>query len=156
MEASTQLCTFNVDRLFFGVEVTTVQEVLRAQPLTRVPLARAMVRGLINRRGQIVTAIDMRAYLGFPPRPEGELPMNVVIRGSESSVSLLVDSIGDVIEVPASAFEPPPSTMKPDQRRLIEAVCKLPDQLLLVLSPTLARGFMHLIEPADEPRRTVH
>jgi purine-binding chemotaxis protein CheW len=156
MEASTQLCTFNVDRLFFGVEVTTVQEVLRAQPMTRVPLARAMVRGLINLRGQIVTAIDMRAYLGFPERVDGEPPMNVVIRGSESSVSLLVDSIGDVIEVPASAFEAPPSTMKAEQRRLIAAVCKLPEQLLLVLSPTLSRGFTHLSESADEPHGTVH
>jgi purine-binding chemotaxis protein CheW len=149
---TAQLCTFTVEHLFFGVEVTTVQEVLRAQPMTKVPLARAMVRGLLNLRGQIVTAIDLRSYLGFPAREGGEPPMNVVLRGNEGSVSLLVDTIGDVIEVPLSAFEPPPSTMKPEQRRMLDAVCKLPGQLLLVLSPTLAHGFAH----DDHLPRTVH
>jgi purine-binding chemotaxis protein CheW len=138
--STTQFCTFTVDDLFFGVEVTQVQEVLQNQPMTRVPLAHEMIHGLINLRGQIVTAVDLRCCLGLPPRPKGELPMNVVIRGVDSSVSLLVDSIGDVIEVPEHAFEPPPSTMKPAQREMIEAVCKLPRQLLLVLAPARALG----------------
>jgi purine-binding chemotaxis protein CheW len=132
---STQLCTFSVDDLLFGVEVTQVQEVLRHQPMTRIPLAPERIRGLINLRGQIVTAIDLRSCLGFPPLDDGELPMNVVIRGIESSVSLLVDSIGDVIEVPEDSFELPPSTMKPAQRNLIQSICKLPGRLLLVLVP---------------------
>jgi purine-binding chemotaxis protein CheW len=135
---STQLCTFTVDDLFFGVEVTKVQEVLRFQHMTRVPLAPNMIRGLINLRGQIVTAVDLRACLGFPARTDGELPMNVVIRGAEGSVSLLVDTIGDVIEVAHDAFEPPPSTMRPRHRQLIESVCKLPRTLLLVLRPERA------------------
>lgn len=132
---TTQLCTFTVDDLFFGVEVTQVQEVLRFQPMTRVPLSEERIRGLINLRGQIVTAIDLRSCLGFPPLAGEELPMNVVIRGVEGSVSLLVDSIGDVIEVAESTFESPPSTMLPVQRALLEAVCKLPGRLLLVLAP---------------------
>jgi len=137
-DPTTQLCTFTVDDLLFGVEVTKVQEVLRHQPMTRVPLARDMIRGLINLRGQIVTAVDLRACLGFPARDDGELPMNVVIRGVEGSVSLLVDTIGDVIEVPASSFEPPPTTMKAAHRHIIDAICKLPGQLLLVLAPERA------------------
>lgn len=152
--ASTQLCTFTVDDLFFGVEVTQVQEVLRFQPMTRVPLAHEMIQGLINLRGQIVTAVDLRSCLGLPPRPEGELPMNVVIRGVEGAISLLVDTIGDVIEVEQEAFEPPPSTMKAAQREMIEAVCKLPRQLLLVLAPERALGLSN----ADmvRARGTVH
>lgn len=140
---AAQLCTFTVEQLLFGVEVTSVQEVLRAQPMTRVPLARPMVRGLLNLRGQIVTAIDMRTYLGLPARVNGEPPMNVVLRTADGSISLLVDAIGDVIEVAQRSFEPPPSTMRPEQRRTIEAVCKLPGQLLLVLSSNLAQGFVH-------------
>ncbi|MDB4972737.1 MAG: chemotaxis protein CheW [Myxococcaceae bacterium] len=132
---TTQLCTFKVDDLFFGIEVTQVQEVLRFQPMTRVPLAEERIRGLINLRGQIVTAIDLRASLQLPVRVSDELPMNVVIRSADGCVSFLVDSIGDVIEVKASSFEPPPSTMKVPHRSLIEAVCKLPGQLLLVLAP---------------------
>jgi len=155
--ASTQLCTFTVDDLLFGVEVTQVQEVLRFQHMTRVPLAHDNIRGLINLRGQIVTAVDLRSCLGFAPRTDGELPMNVVIRGVEGGVSLLVDTIGDVIEVSEDAFEPPPSTMRAAHRHLIEAVCKLPGQLLLVLAPERALGLGNGEGSAGaQPRGTVH
>lgn len=139
--ATTQLCTFTVGDLFFGVEVTKIQEVLRAQPMTRIPLSPRMVRGLINLRGQIVTAVDLRACLGFAPRVDGEPPMNVVVRGTDGCVSLLVDTIGDVIEVDDGAFEPPPSTMRAAHRHMIGSVCKLPRQLLLVLIPERALVF---------------
>ncbi len=154
--ASTQLCTFTVGDLLFGVEVIQVQEVLRFQPMTRVPLAHETVRGLINLRGQIVTAVDLRSCLGLPPRPEEELPMNVVIRGAEGCVSLLVDSIGDVMEVSDDAFEPPPSTMRPVHRAMIDAVCKLPKQLLLVLAPDRAIGMTHLDPAHARGQATVH
>jgi purine-binding chemotaxis protein CheW len=133
-----QLCTFTVAELLFGVEVTQVQEVLRFQPMTRVPLAPSTIRGLINLRGQIVTAVDLRPCLGLATRVDDEPPMNVVIRGAEGSVSFLVDTIGDVIEVSKDTFEAPPSTLKPAQRNLIQAVCKLPGKLLLVLAPQRA------------------
>jgi purine-binding chemotaxis protein CheW len=151
MPAITQLCTFTVDDLLFGVEVTQVQEVIRFQNMTRVPLAPGVVHGLINLRGQIVTAVDLRTALGLGPRGDGELPMNVVIRGAEGSVSLLVDSIGDVIEVSEDSFESPPSTMNPAQRDVIDAVCKLPGRLLLVLDPERA-----MTGAAADTRRTVH
>lgn len=154
--ATTQLCTFMVDDLFFGVEVTKVQEVLRAQPMTRVPLSPRMVRGLINLRGQIVTAVDLRACLGFGARADGEPPMNVVVRGTDGCVSLLVDTIGDVIEVDDGAFELPPSTMRSAHRHMIASVCKLPRQLLLVLIPE--RALLATSAGALSPRaaETVH
>ncbi|MBS2020709.1 MAG: chemotaxis protein CheW, partial [Deltaproteobacteria bacterium] len=93
---SRQLCTFLIDGMLFGVDVTNVQEVIRYQEMTRVPLASSTVRGLINLRGQIVTAIDMRARLGLPPRADQALPMNVVASTGDGVVSLLVDEIGDV------------------------------------------------------------
>lgn len=138
MTSTTQLCTFTVHDLLFGVDVTQVQEVIRFQHMTRVPLASDVIRGLINLRGQIVTAVDLRICLGLPPRRVDDLPMNVVVRGVDGSVSLLVDSIGDVIEVSASSLEAPPSTMHAAQRDVIDAVCKLPNQLLLVLDPASA------------------
>jgi len=135
---TTQFCTFGVDDLWFGVDVTRVQEVIRFQEMTRVPLAPRVVRGLINLRGQIVMAVDLRERLGLPPRADEELPMNVVIRGVDASVSLLVDSIGDVIEVNDDCFEVPPSTIAGIHRQVIDAVCKLPGRLLLVLDPERA------------------
>src|SRR4051794_39425221 len=101
MTSASQFCTFYLDGSFFGVEVQHVQEVIRYQELTRVPLASPVIRGLINLRGQIVTAIDLRRRLGLADRPAGVLPMNVVVRSEEGAVSLLVDEIGDVQEVAA-------------------------------------------------------
>lgn len=133
-----QFCTFHVDNLFLGIDVQQVQEVIRYQEMTRVPLAPAAIRGLINLRGQIVTAIDMRCWLRLPPRPPRELPMNVVVRDGENAVSLLVDRIGDVVEADDSLFEPPPSTVSPQVRELILGAYKLPGRLLLVFDTARA------------------
>src|SRR5271163_1577491 len=112
MSTSHQLCTFMLDGLYFGVDVQKVQEVICYQEMTRVPLAPPVVRGLINLRGQIVTAIDMRRRLDLPALPEGKLPMNVVIRTDGGPVSLLVDEIGDVMEVDSASYERPPETLR--------------------------------------------
>lgn len=128
-----QYCTFHVDQLYLGIGVQQVQEVIRFQTMTRVPLAPGSISGLINLRGQIVTALDLRCRLGLPPRNSHELPMNVVVRDGENGVSLLVDRIGDVVEVDDGSFEPPPSTVRADVRSMIRGAYKLPGQLLLVL-----------------------
>ncbi len=135
MAHETQFCTFHVRGLFLGVEVTCVQEVIRYQPLTVVPLVPKLVAGLMNLRGQIVTAIDLRYRLGLPPRGDDEQPVNVVIRTPDGAVSLLVDEIGDVIEVDQGAFESPPETLDSAARALIRGAYKLEGRLLLVLDP---------------------
>src|ERR1700720_824676 len=93
MQESEQLSTFFVADLFFGVDVLDVQEVLRFQQMTPVPQAPEVIEGLINLRGQIVTAIDMRRRLRLPPRGGDETPMNMVVRTGDGAVSLLVDEI---------------------------------------------------------------
>src|SRR5271166_3199007 len=125
--------TFIVGGMLFGVEVMKVQEVLRAQVSTRVPLAPAVVSGLINLRGQIVTSIDMRRRLNLPLRAPEAIPMNIVVRSGEEAVSLLVDEIGDVLQVEASRFERKLHNIDPTVRDLIVGVYKLDDRLLLVL-----------------------
>jgi purine-binding chemotaxis protein CheW len=134
MTAARQYCTFLLDGMLFGVEVPCVQEVIRYRPMTRVPLASRVVSGLINLRGQIVAAIDLRRRLGLPDRPAGESPMNVVIRTSDAAVSLLVDEIGDVIEVSSDTFEPSPETLEASARSLVRGAHKLAGRLLLVLN----------------------
>lgn len=128
-----QLCTFHVGDLFLGIDVRQVQEVLRHQKMTRVPLAPGAVRGLINLRGQIVTAIDLRARLDMPPRTDGSPPLNVVVRGDDGVVTLLVDEIGDVRDVSPDNFERPPETLRGRSRELIVGAYKLVDRLLLLL-----------------------
>lgn len=133
MAGRKQFSTFVVDRLLFGVEVDKVQEVIRYQQMTRVPLAPPVVKGLINLRGQIVTAVDLRCRLGLRERAPTDLPMNVVIRHDDGAVSLLVDEIGDVLEVEEESFELPPETLGGKARELIRGVYKLNDRLLHVL-----------------------
>jgi purine-binding chemotaxis protein CheW len=133
MDQKQQYSTFWVAGLYFGVPVRGVQEVLRYQEMTSVPLSPGTVQGLINLRGQIVTAIDMRRRLGLPERGGDALPMNVVLAEACSGVSLLVDEIGDVLEVEEMDFEPPPETLETRVRELIRGVYKLDGRLLLEL-----------------------
>jgi len=135
-----QFCTFLVDGLYFGIEVFQVQEVIRFQEMTRVPLASPVIKGLINLRGQIVTAIDLRRGLELADRPEGSLPMNVVVRTGDGVVSLLVDEIGDVVNVEPETFERPPETLNGIARELISGVYKLKERLLLVMNIEKAVG----------------
>ncbi|MCU0878389.1 MAG: chemotaxis protein CheW [Pirellulaceae bacterium] len=134
MIGTAQFCTFYLDGLTFGVEVQRVQEVIRYQEMTRIPLASGVVSGLINLRGQIVTAIDLRRRLDLPDRPPEEKPMNVVVRTDDGVVSLLVDEIGDVVEVAADRFESPPETLQGTARNLVQGAYKLDNRLLLVLN----------------------
>lgn len=131
--STQQLSTFTVDRYDFGVEVATVQEVIRYQEMTRVPLAPGSIGGLINLRGQVITALDLRHRLGMPEREEGRLPMNVVVRTEDGAVSLLVDQIGEVIETDVRHFEAPPDTVTAQARDLIRGAYKLDGTLLLAL-----------------------
>lgn len=133
MNDSKQFCTFFIDGLFFGVEVLKVQEVIRYQEMTRVPLASRTLQGLINLRGQIVTAIDLRRRLDLPPRQSDQLPMNVVVRTDDGAVSLLVDEIGDVVEIQDDVYERPPETIRGAARELVIGVYKLKERLLLIL-----------------------
>jgi purine-binding chemotaxis protein CheW len=129
----SQYCTFFVADHFFGLDVLKVQEIIRYQEMTRVPLAPPVVRGLINLRGQIVTAIDLRRRLLLHDRPAEQLPVNVVVRTDDGAVSLLVDEIGDVLKVPEEAFERPPETLRGTARDLIQGAYKLDGRLLLIL-----------------------
>ncbi len=133
MAYEKQYCTFKLDDLYFGVEVLNVQEVFKYQEMTEVPLSSPVVRGLINLRGQIITAIDLRKRLDMNPLPEGRMPMNVVVRTKEGVVSLLVDEIGDVLEVSPDDYEDTPDTVEGLMRELILGVYKLEGKLLLIL-----------------------
>jgi purine-binding chemotaxis protein CheW len=99
-----------------------------------------MIKGLINLRGQIVTAIDLRRRLELSERADGALPMNVVVRTADGAVSLLVDEIGDVVNVEPDTYERPPETLSGIARDLISGVYKLKERLLLVMDTEKAVG----------------
>ena len=105
--STQEFCTFTLENYLFGIEVKQVQEVIRFQEMTSVPLSSPVVKGLINLRGQIVTAIDLRPRLDLAERDPDDLPMNVVVRKEDEAISFLVDEIGDVVEVDDDVFERP-------------------------------------------------
>jgi len=131
MSGSQQFCTFYIGRQMFGIEVEVVQEIIRFQEITRVPLAPALVHGLINLRGQIVTAIDLGTLLCLPSDTSERPRMNVIVRGEENSFSLLVDRIGDVLELDESTCEMPPITLDGGVSEVIDRAYKLEAELLL-------------------------
>lgn len=129
----TQLATFTVEGARYGVDVLHVQEALRAHTRTPVPHAPAGVAGLVNLRGQVVLTIDLRVRLGLPPLADDAEPMMVVVQVGDEPVSLLVDEVGDVVEVDDGQFETPPDTLDPALREVVLGVYKLSDGLLLAL-----------------------
>ena len=123
-----------VGDLRVGINVETVQEVTSGSELTPVPLAPPLVGGLLNLRGQIVTAIDLRRCLQLGVRPTDQPAVNLILRTDDGCVSLLVDQVGDVLEVDDDDFEVPPQTFQGRLRELITGAYKLDDSLLLVLA----------------------
>ncbi len=133
------ICTFNLAGLFLGISVNEVHEVLLAQTLTPVPLAHPVVGGLINMRGQIVVAIDLRRVLRLPPRPnDAPPPVNVIVRNGRDLMSLLVDHVGDVLDLESRLLSPPPDTATVETRNLFRGAYQLPRQLLLVFDTNRA------------------
>jgi len=136
-------CTFTVAGRQFGLDVARVQEVLRPQPMTSLPLAPPAVRGLLNLRGRIVPAVDLRVVLDLAadgtPAPGGHL----VVFDGESPVSLTVDAIGDVRHAGDVSPVAVPHTLEGPARDLIAGAVPLPDGLLLLLDldRTLERAF---------------
>lgn len=128
-----QFATFYLEDLLFGIDVMQVQEIIRYQEMTPAPLSAPEIEGLINLRGQIITAVNLRKRLSMGDWEDGKLPMNVVVRTEDGTVSLLVDEIGDVLEVENSCFEEPPTTVPDTCRGFINGVYKLEDKLLLTL-----------------------
>lgn len=125
--------TLRLGEQMFGIPVLAIQDVLRYQPVARVPLAPPVVAGLLNLRGRIVTAVDLRRRLGLPPREDDAKAMNVVVEHRHELYSLMVDSVGDVLSLPPSCFEKVPANMEESWKPVVSAVCKLERGLLVIL-----------------------
>lgn len=127
-----QFTTFTVNGECFGIEISKVQEVAGVPVLSHVPLAPPFVKGLVNLRGQIATAMGLREIFNLS-KSEGSETMSVVCRIDGNLVALVVDQIGDVIEVDNSMFEQAPDTIVAGIRRYLKGVYKLNGRLLSIV-----------------------
>jgi purine-binding chemotaxis protein CheW len=137
---SEQLCTFWLNNIYFGINVQHVQEVIRSQGITRVPLAPPDVCGLINLRGQIITVIDLQKRLDIGTQEilsdsllKHESGFNIVVYFDNEVVSLLVDDVGDVLEFSENTFQLPPATLKGRMRQVLAGAYPLTEGFLLVV-----------------------
>ena len=133
MAGSEKYSTFYLNGICFGVPVECVQEVMEFQEITAVPLSPVVLPGIINLRGQIITTIDLKTRLELSGEGGSAQPMMIVVRTSDGPINLVVDRIGNVMDVDPERFEKPTETLKPGVRSVTTHVCKLEDRLLLVL-----------------------
>ncbi len=125
--------TLTLHGQLFGIPVLSVQDILGPQRITRIPLSPPEVAGALNLRGRIVTAIDVRRRLGLPSRPEGEEGMAVVVEHDKELYSLLIDSVGEVLSLPSSAYERNPMTLDETWREISVGMYRLKEGLMVVL-----------------------
>lgn len=136
----TEYVTFRLAEQWIGIPVLAVQEVLVPHRITHVPLAHGSVPGLLNLRGQIVTALDLRAVLHLAPRSEQAEYMNVVVRHEGELFAFMVDDVGDVVPVESDAIEPAPPTLDERWRTATAGIVRRDHDLLVVMSvPELIR-----------------
>lgn len=133
MSELKKYCTFTVGEYCFGVDATSVREVLRYQNLTSVPRSHSAIGGLINLRGEIITAIQLKSILGIPTDEDCSQFMNLVVSTQDGPVSLLINEIGEVVEVSDEQFEASPGTVDSTASKMLNGAYKLKDRLVLIL-----------------------
>jgi purine-binding chemotaxis protein CheW len=132
-EAVTEYVTVLLDGQLFGLPIARVQDVFTPELLTRVPLSGPEIAGILNLRGRIVTAVDLRCRLGLPPREQSQRPMAVGIEWRGESYGLLVDAVGEVIKLGDSGREPNPVNLDAKFAHVSAGVHRLDAQLMVVL-----------------------
>ena len=131
-EAASQIVTFRAGDQLFGLPVFIVRDILKSQPLAAMPLSPDEVAGSINLRGHVVSVIDLRRRLSMPPAEKPGLQVVVETRGD--FFSLLVDSVGEVIDIDANNQEAPPSTLDPVFRAFSTGIYRLESDLIVILN----------------------
>ncbi len=134
--AVDRYCTFWVGDQHYGLNVASVREVLQEQSTTSVPAASAVIGGLINLRGEIVTAVDLRCRLELPARTDEGRCMNIVVNLEDEVISLVVDAVGDVVDLPADRIEPVPDTVPAHVREVMLGVHRAGNGLIQILDAT--------------------
>ena len=132
-DPETEYVTVLIAGQLFGLPIARVHDVFMVDRLTRVPLAPPEVAGILNLRGRVVTTIDMRRRLDLPAREEKRINMAVGIEHRGESYGLLIDSVGEVLKIPAASCEPNPVNLDPRWSRVAEGVVQLDGRLMVVL-----------------------
>lgn len=133
-ESIHQFVTFSLNREFFGINILKVQEIQLPQPITPVPRAPRQILGLISLRGHVVPLIDLRYRLGMELEQPISNPYHIVVTTTDAIACLLVDEIGDVIDVPNDKFVAPPESVRALDASFLDGVYQLKQGILSILN----------------------
>ena len=128
-----QLVSFKIGDEEFGIDILKVQEIIRMTEVTRVPNAPPHVEGVINLRGKVIPVIDLRSRLGMAPKEHDRKTRTVVVEVGGRVVGFVVDAMSEVLRIPRSVTEPPPTVVAGIDSDYITAIGKLDDRLLTLL-----------------------
>lgn len=142
--STNQFSTFWVDERLYGVNIKMVQEITKSMNVTEVPLAPTYIKGLINLRGQIATAVGLRELFEIKPTNADNGKINVVCKSEAYLLSLVVDGVGDVLELDDPLFEETPETVSPEVSKFMSGVYKLPNNLLSVIDIQKIINFLNV------------
>lgn len=131
--ATSEFITVMIGDQLFGISVPMVQDVFMPESVTPVPMAMPEVAGVLNMRGRIVTAIDMRRRLDLPPRNDGKNGLAVGVEYRGESYGLVIDSVGEVLRVSDSSLESNPSNLDPRWRSISMGVQQLKEKLMVII-----------------------
>ncbi len=146
MENTKQFATFYISDRLYGIDVMQVQEVTQTLSLTPIRMAPIFVRGLINLRGQIATAIGMRELFGLSGEAVADAAASVVCKVNGGLISLLVDRIGDVIEVSEDSYEETPDLVEEDIKKIMSGVYKTDGEILSVIDIHSLSSALNLLD----------
>ncbi len=128
-----QFVTFTIGGQLCGIPILQVRDVLAPQEITPIPLAPPKIAGSLNLRGRIVTSVDLRVRLGLPTGDVGRDRMSIVVEHHGNLYSLIIDSVGEVLELSSEKLERTPTTLDASWSRFSNGICRLDGGLLLVL-----------------------
>lgn len=128
-----QLVTFSIGEEEFGVNILQVQEIIRTMEITNVPRAPEFVEGVINLRGKVIPIVDMRSRFGLESKDHDKYTRIIVVEIGMIIVGFVVDSVSEVLRIPASSVQPPPPVVAGMDSDYIDGVGKLEDRLLILL-----------------------
>jgi purine-binding chemotaxis protein CheW len=132
-EELLQLVSFNIGQEEFGLDIQCIQEINRMVEITRVPNSPEFVSGVINLRGKVIPVIDLRKRFGFPAKESDKNTRIIVVELGNTIVGFVVDSVREVLRIPKSITEPPPTIIAGIGAEYVTAVGKLEDRLLILL-----------------------
>jgi purine-binding chemotaxis protein CheW len=128
------LVTFKIEEEEFGVDILTVETIIRMTEITKIPNAPDFVEGVINLRGMIIPIVDFRKRFNMQPKDEGKDTRIIVTNVNGTQMGFIVDSVSEVIRLPVSSIEPPPPIVSGIEADYIEGVGKLDDRMLILIN----------------------